>query len=172
MFRVTWALLLAMALPAVAHVGMENETAVTWTPRSLRVVTRCAPELAWKLLGPKAPRGPLEQAFAAARPDLEALAATLVNLRDGDGAIEATRVRVDLEPDFHVAFALTFPLRDGALMLEAPFLARLDGLEVAEVRFLDHSTLPRPDAPYAAFELQQADQSIRFDRQGARLLRP
>lgn len=166
--------MIALALPAGAHVGMENETAVTWTPRDLRVVTRCAPELAWKLLGPGAPRGDgeLEQAFESARPALDALAARLVTLQSGEARLKPSRVRVELEPDLHVAFALTFPLRDGKLVLAAPFLDQLGGREVALVRFLDHSSHPRADTPYAVLELQRASQSIQFDRHSAKLATP
>lgn len=156
---------------ARAHTGMENESSVQLRPNRLSILTRTTPQLAWQLLGASAPTGPLDQAFDKARPSLEKLAAKLFTIRSGNTQITPTSVRVVLEPDRHLAFALTYPPlpENSTLSLSAPFLSKLGNREPATLKFYDYRTPPHPARPFATLELHRATQSLHFSHHSADL---
>lgn len=163
---------LLLALPLRAHSGMETETAVSLFKDRTTIVVRCAPELAWHLLGPKAPRGPLDTAFAAAAEDLQKLAPSLIELESDGEPLKPERIRVELEPDRHVAFVLRYPRPSLPATIKAPFLAKLDALEPAVFHFYDRSTGERTAEPFAALILKSSRQHLRFTSEEATLIRP
>lgn len=164
---------LFLATSLHAHSGTETETTVSLFKERVTVVIRCAPELAWRFLGPDAPRGPLTRSFATAKPRLEKLAPTLLRIDGSDGkALEPTRLRADLEPDDHVALTLTYPRPAGAMTLHAAFLKRFDALDPTTVRFFDRTTGKRAADPFATRQLESSRQSLRFSPGQARLIEP
>lgn len=168
----TASLLVLLPLTGSAHTGTETETTVNLSKSGISVVTRCAPELAWILLGPGAPLGQLEAAFEKAKADLEKLAPTLISLHSGEERLAPTKIRVLLEPGRHVAFVASYPSSELPLSLSAPFLSKIDVLEPAVVRFYDHTGLRRSAEPFATLEIHQPAQTAIFELGKAQLKSP
>ncbi|MBB5353118.1 hypothetical protein HNR46_003371 [Haloferula luteola] len=164
-----WVLL---SLGSNAHTGTETEITVHLAPGRTLLVVRCAPELAWKLLGPEAPSGPLDSAVSSAQPQLENLASQLVELRIEEKTLLPDRIRVLLEPDRHLAFALTFLQSGAPTLLSLPYLANLHPREPAILEFFDHSTSRRPAKPFARIEVQNPDRLVEFTPTSAHALIP
>lgn len=161
-------------MPSVhAHTGMKNETQIRIEKSSLKLVTRTSPELAWHLLGPGAPAGPLEKAFAEAKPRLEKTARSLFVLTAGDKTLKPKSVHVALEVDRHVAFVVTYPRPgDPKLNIRATFLSQPGFREPAELSFFDQSTraFPVETEPFATLELFSPKQVAEFSVSSAQIV--
>lgn len=165
-------LLVAGAASLRAHAGHTSETNVNLTQKTVTVVLRCEPVLAWSLLGPKVPHGSLKEAFVVAKPDLEALTPALFIFKSNEEIQTPTQSRVVVEVNNHLAFVLTFARpTSGKLTLQAPFLDKLDELTVNKVGFFDHSLFPHPAEPFASIELQKNTQTLSFTGTTAELLK-
>jgi hypothetical protein len=167
--------LTGMIHKAHAHIGMETESIVRIKKDSMTLITHAAPQIAWKLLGPNAPKGPLNTAFTAAKPALEKQASSLFELQSDGITIKPISVRVTLELDHHIAFVVTYPrATEKTLTLRATFLAKLDALERTSLHFFNDSgsTFRRDAEPFTKLSINSSRQLVSFSSTSARVLTP